>query len=88
MTITGAIVLYAVIWFMGMLVALPLGLQTHGDDGTDDDRLTPASSPQNPNLRRKAVGVTVITTIFWSVLCLIILSGWITIEDLDFFDRM
>ena len=57
MTITGALVLYAVLWVLGMLIALPLGLQTQGDTGHQADD-TPASTPLNPNLGRKALRVT------------------------------
>ena len=87
MTITGALVLYAVFWVMGMLIALPLGLQTHGDAGSTDE-ITPASSPTNPRLKAKAIWVTIVATALWAVICGVIMSGWITIESLDFWGRM
>ena len=87
MMITGAIVLFAVIWFMGMLIALPLGLTTHGDAGTADAD-NPASSPINANVRRKMAWVTAITFVLWLPLCLLIASGWIGIEDIDIWGRM
>lgn len=82
MSITGAIVLFAVIWFMALLIALPIGLRTHGDEGTAKDG-TPASSPVNAQVRRKMKWVTLITTILWLPLCGIIMSGWISISDID-----
>ncbi|MSU88261.1 DUF1467 family protein [Rhodobacteraceae bacterium 2CG4] len=86
MTITGALVLFAVIWFMGLLVALPLGLRTHGDEGSAGDG-TPASSPVNANIRRKMLRVTVVTVILWLPLSALIASGWIGIDDVDIWGR-
>jgi len=83
MTITGAIVLFAVIWFMALLIALPLGLRTHGDEGTAGEG-NPASSPVNARVRRKMLWVTVLSVVIWVPLVALILSGLISVEDLDF----
>lgn len=82
MTLTGAIVLFAVFWFMGLLIALPLGLRTYGDLGSDGAR-SPASAPVNPNIKRKILWVTALSFALWLPTCLIIASGWITIADID-----
>ncbi len=87
MTITGALVLYAVFWFMGLLMALPIGLRTHGDMGTEDD-ISLASSPINANVKRKMIWVSVISFVLWVPTCVIIASGWIGIEAIDFWGRM
>ncbi len=86
MTLTGAIVLFAVFWFMGMLIALPLGLRTHGDMGTEDAD-TPASAPVNANVKRKMIWVTGISLALWVPVCLLIASGWVSVSDLDFWGR-
>ncbi len=87
MAITSAIVLYAVIWFMALLIALPIGLRTQGDEN-DVVPGTPESAPANLRLGRKMIWVTVITTLIWAPLTALILSGMLTIKDLDFFNRM
>ena len=87
MTITGAIVLFAVIWFLGLLVALPLGLTTHGDTGTNSQD-EPAFAPTNANVKRKMLWVTLVTVLIWAPVCGVIASGWITIADIDFFNRL
>ncbi|NNU81606.1 DUF1467 family protein [Halovulum dunhuangense] len=86
MTITGAIVLFAVIWFMSLLVALPLGLRTHGDAG-QNTQADPAFAPVNANVKRKMMWVTLVTFLLWAPLCLVIASGWISVSDLDFYNR-
>ena len=87
MTITGALVLYAVLWVLGMLIALPLGLQTQGDTGHQADD-TPASTPLNPDLGRKALRVTLVAGAIWAVICVTIWSGLVTMSDIDFWNRM
>ena len=87
MTITGALVLFAVIWFMTLFVLLPLGLRTHGDEGSDDDE-TPAFTPINANIRQKLKRTTWIAVALWIPLVAIIMSGVISIHDIDFWGRM
>ncbi len=87
MGITSAIVLFAVIWFMTFLIVIPIRLQTQGDRG-DVVPGTHAGSPEVHNLKRKAWITTGISVVLWIVIAGIILSGWISVEDLDWFDRM
>jgi len=87
MSITAAIVLYIVIWFVVMFVTLPVRLRTQGDEG-DVVPGTHAGAPANFRLGRTVVIVTLIATIVWAVVAGIIVSGWITVEDIDWFNRM
>lgn len=82
MSITSAIVMFAVIWFMTLLIALPIGLRTQGDEN-DVVKGTPESAPANLNMKRKMLMVTLITIPLWVALFLIIESGVISVEDLD-----
>jgi predicted secreted protein len=87
MSITSAIVLFAVIWFMVFLIVIPIRLQTQGDVG----KIVPgthAGSPEVHNLQKKAWITTFVSAGLWLLIAGIILSGWITVRDLDFFDRM
>ena len=87
MGIASAIVLYAVIWFVVLFVVLPIRLQTQGDVGK---RLigTHAGSPANLNMKRKALIVSAIAFVVWAIVATIIISGVISVRDLDWFDRM
>ena len=82
MTITSALVLLAVIWFMTLFVVLPIGLRTHGDEGVNTSD-NPAYAPSNLRMKRKFAVVTGITLALWVPLCLLIMSGWIGIADID-----
>lgn len=77
------LVLYLVIWFVVLFVVLPLRLTTQGDAGEVVPG-TPEGAPVNPNLKRKALIVTVVAAVIWAIAATIILSGAITVEDLDF----
>ena len=87
MPITSALVLFAVIWFISLFVALPMGEKSQEEAGEVVPG-TPASAPDDPKLKKKMIWVTIATIIIWLPLVVIISSGWITIRDLDFFNRM
>ena len=87
MGITSAIVLFAVIWFMVFFVVLPLRMQTQGDAGEIVPG-THSSAPADPQLRRKAWLTTIWAIGLWIVIAGTILSGVITVRDLDWFHRM
>jgi len=82
MAITSGLVLYAVIWFVTLLVMLPIGLRTQGEDG-DVTEGTHASAPSNYNPKRKAVQVTIVAFLVWLPIVASILSGWFSWEMID-----
>ncbi len=86
MTITAALVLFSVCWFMVFFIVLPLRLTTQADAGEVVPG-TPASAPAGEVVRRKAAITTVVAVVLWAVLSGVILSGWITVDDIDWFDR-
>jgi len=87
MSITSALVLFAVIWFMTFLIVIPIRLQTQGDLGEIVPG-THAGAPEHHYLKKKAWITTGITVVLWAIISAIILSGWITVRDLDFHNRM
>lgn len=87
MTITAAIVLYAMIWFWVFLMVLPMRLKTQGEAGAVV-RGTPASAPVETWLRRKLKIATLVGSLIWVAAAGIILSGAISLSDIDVFNRM
>ncbi|MCB1311023.1 MAG: DUF1467 family protein [Sedimentitalea sp.] len=87
MAITSAIVLYAVIWTLTFFVALPIRLTTQGDAGEVEPG-THAGAPQVHHLRKKALITTLVALAIWAVVVVIVLSGWISVRDIDWFGRM
>ena len=82
MTITSALVLFAVIWFMVLFIVLPLRLTTQGEAG-DVVPGTPESAPSDPRIGPKVKVTTAVTVVLWAILCGIILSGVVTVADFD-----
>ncbi|WP_424944728.1 DUF1467 family protein [Aliiroseovarius crassostreae] len=87
MSITAALVLYVVIWFVTMFVVLPIRLRTQGDEGRVL-RGTHAGAPADFKLGRTLIIVTIWGTLAWAIVSGIIISGVITVEDIDWFNRM
>ncbi|SDW98046.1 DUF1467 family protein [Roseicitreum antarcticum] len=87
MGITSAIVLLAVIWFMVLFIVLPFRVTTQGEAGEVVPG-TPSSAPDVTNLKAKFKLVSVIAIVLWCVIYGIVMSGVISVTDLDFFDQM
>lgn len=87
MSVASSLVLFAVIWFMALFVVLPLRLKTQGDAGKVAPG-TPAGAPAELNLKRKLRIVTIASLAIWVALCGVIVSGVVTVRDIDVFDRM
>lgn len=87
MTISAAVVLYVVCWFMVFFVVLPLRNTSQGDAGSVVPG-TPASAPAGFVVKRKAKITTIAATVVWAILCAIILSGVISVRDIDWMNRM
>lgn len=87
MTITAALVLFSVIWFMTFLVVLPIRLVTQGDAGEVVPG-THASSPHEHGLGRKAWITTAVAAVLFAVIASLILWGPWGVRDLDWFGRM
>lgn len=87
MSITGALILFSVTWFMVFLCILPTRQVSQAEAGS----IVPgsaASAPVDPQIGRKAKLTTLITLVIWLALCAIILSGVIGIEDTDVFNLL
>jgi predicted secreted protein len=83
--VTG-LVLYSVIWAMVFMVAIPIRLQTQGESG----HVVPGThqgSPERHDLKKKAWITTAVSAAIWALLAWIILTGQITLRDVDLFER-
>lgn len=85
MTITAAFVLFAVIWFLLLFIILPIRMKSQGDTGHVVPG-TPASAPDDPQLKRKTLIVTAITIPLWLFSMWFITSGIMTIDQFDFYN--
>lgn len=87
MSITGAIVLFAVLWFLVFFVVLQVRHESQGDRG-DVVPGTPPGAPAFEVVGRKAKITTGITLVLWAAIAAVIIWGGITVQDLDWFGRL
>ena len=71
MTITSAIVLLSVYWFIILFIILPINVTTQNDERNIIEGTAP-SSPVNPNLKRKFSITTIVSIILWIPTCLLV----------------
>lgn len=88
MTITGAAVLYSVFWFLTFYIVLQVRTRPQAESGQDVVPGTPPSAPAVEDVGRSAKIATLYATAIWAVAVGVIMSGWITLEDIDFFHRL
>lgn len=86
MTISAALVLFSVIWFMTLFIVLPIKLVTQGDEGEIVPG-THAGSPARLHLKKRMWITTGIAVVLWIIIAGVILSGAVTLRDIDLFTR-
>lgn len=87
MTITAALVLFAVIWFLTLLVVLPVRIKTQGDLG-DIVPGTHAGAPEVHHMKKKMWITTGIALVLWAIIAGIIISGVISVRDFDWLNQL
>ncbi|WP_151718532.1 DUF1467 family protein [Gemmobacter serpentinus] len=83
MSITAALIVYAVTWFMVFYIVLPIRFQSQQDSGAVVPG-TPKSAPSSENVKKKALITTGVTFVLWVGMVWFITSGIVTVRDLDF----
>jgi predicted secreted protein len=86
MTFSFALAIYLVIWWIVLFAMLPIGVRTQHDDGNVVPG-TAESAPLHPNLLPKMLATTVVSTIVFAALYVIIVHRVITLDDIPFLPR-
>lgn len=79
-SITSALAIYFVIWWIVLFTILPFGVRTQEEDGAVTLGTT-SSAPSNPMLWRKAAVTTIVAAIVFSTFAAIVGSGY-SIHDI------
>ncbi|GAB4285726.1 MAG: DUF1467 family protein [Roseovarius sp.] len=87
MSIASAILTYIVVWFMTFLTILPIRLRTQ-DEAGEVVPGTHAGAPEHHHLRRKALITTAVAALLWGVIVAIVVTGAVSVRDIDIFERM
>lgn len=87
MTITAALVLFSVTWFMVFFCVLPLQFQSQAEAGSVEPG-TPRGAPADAQIARKARLTTIIATCLFLVMAYVIIWGGFGVRDIDFMGWM
>jgi predicted secreted protein len=87
MAITSALVLYAVLWFLTLLIVIPIRLKTQGDVGQIVHG-THAGAPHEPQMKKRILITSAVAFVLWAIIAYVISSGMLTVRDIDWFGRM
>lgn len=82
MTITSGLALYAAIWFLVLFMVLPLFVRSQAEAGEVEPG-TSAGAPSRPMMKKRLFWTTVVATLIWTAVFLIIRSDVITVEDIS-----
>lgn len=82
MGVSGAVVLYAVIWALTFYCVLPLGIRSQSEEKRIV-RGTPPSAPSDPGLRWKVRRTTVVGTVIWLAAACVIEFDLIPLDFLE-----
>ncbi len=86
MTLSFALAIYVVIWWIVLFAMLPIGVRTQSDEG----EVTPGtaeSAPLAPRLLPKMVATTVVSSVIFAAVYVIIVHHVITLDDIPFLPR-
>ncbi|MDR0810028.1 MAG: DUF1467 family protein [Gemmobacter sp.] len=87
MSITAALIVFAVTWFMVFFLVLPIRFTSQAEAGEVEPG-TPKSAPADHLVGRKALITTGIALVVWLGLVAFISSGVVTIRNIDVMNHM
>ncbi|ABD56080.1 DUF1467 family protein [Jannaschia sp. CCS1] len=86
MGVVTGIVLYAVIWFMTLLIALQVRV-TSQDEAGEKVAGTHGSAPVDAQMKTRIIWTSICAAGIWAVVASIIIFELVTIDDIDLFTR-
>ncbi len=86
MTLSFAIAIYVVIWWVVLFAMLPIGVRTQAEEGQVAPG-TAESAPHRPRLLPKMLATTVVASILFAAIYVIIVHRVITLDQIPFLPR-
>ena len=81
-TISTALAIYFVIWWIVLFVTLPFGIRSQREAGEDIPGTDPGA-PSMPRMGRKMIWTTIISAIVYGVMAILHARGYLSIERLS-----
>jgi len=86
MTLSFAIAIYVLIWWVVLFAMLPIGVRTQAEEGEVSPG-TAESAPHRPRLLPKMLATTVVASLVFAAVYLIIVHRVITLDQIPFLPR-
>tara|TARA_B110000444_G_C18400365_1_gene393375 strand:- start:308 stop:562 length:255 start_codon:yes stop_codon:yes gene_type:complete len=81
MGITGSIIVYVLIWWIIFFSILPIGIQSNKEVFRDSIEGTDPGAPKNPNIGKKFLVTTIITSIVFIVIYYLVNNGFLNLRN-------
>lgn len=72
MSVFTGIAIYLTIWWTVLFSVLPIGVTSHAEAGIDKGDGGDPGAPVDPKLKKKFITTTIITTVLWVILFLVL----------------
>ena len=86
MTLSFAIAIYVLIWWVVLFAMLPIGVRTQAEEGEVSPG-TAESAPHRPRLLPKMLATTVVASLVFAAVYVIIVHRVITLDQIPFLPR-
>ncbi|MGZ8282270.1 MAG: DUF1467 family protein [Allosphingosinicella sp.] len=80
---TSMLAIYVLFWTLSLFLVLPWGVRTSEEEGARPLPGHAESAPHVFRIRRVALWTTIVATILFGLFYANYVSGWITVESLD-----
>jgi predicted secreted protein len=87
MNLAFAAAIYLVIWWVVLFAMLPIGVRTSEEAGEAEVPGSAESAPHRPNLLAKVLATTVVASIVFALVYVIVVHKVITLDDIPFGPR-
>ena len=81
MGITGSLIVYVLIWWIVFFSILPIGIKSQNREFKENLAGNDPGAPKNPNIIKKFLISTLITSIIFFVIYYVVKSGYFNLRD-------
>ena len=81
MGITGSIIVYVIIWWIVFFSLLPVGIRKNDKPYSENIEGIDPGAPKNPNIGKKFLFTTVITSIIFLVIYYLVVKNYLNLRE-------
>lgn len=86
MELTSILAIYVLFWVLSAFIVLPIGIRNHHESGVEMVEGQADGAPVNFRPLRVLLLTTLLATVAFGLFYLNYAYGWITLDDIDFFN--